>query len=88
MLTVKDSNIYKDEGVLLKTIHCPKKASYSSLIRKTNKHILCSSCDKNLLNTDHVSEEELIDTLTKDKDTCLVINRLNPMFNFTEHNIL
>ena len=44
--------------------------------------MLCSTCDKNLLNTDNVSEEELIDTLTKDKDTCLVINRLNPMFNF------
>jgi len=45
--------------------------------------MLCSACDKNLLNTDYVSEEELVETLIKDKDTCLVINRLNPMFNFT-----
>ena len=45
--------------------------------------MLCSACDKNLLNTDHVSEIELIDTLTTDKDTCLVINRQNPIFNFT-----
>jgi hypothetical protein len=84
LLTVKDSNIYSDKGVFLKTIHCPKKIAYSSLIRKTDKRILCSTCDKNLLNTDNVSEEELIETLTKDKDTCLVINQLNPMFNFTK----
>ena len=83
MLTIKDSNIYSDKGVLLKTIHCPKKITYSSLIRKTDKRMLCSACDKNLLNTDYVSEEELVGTLIKDKDTCLVINRLNPMFNFT-----
>ena len=83
MLTIKDSKIYSAQGVLLKTIHCSKKVTYSSLIRKTDTRMLCSTCDKNLLNTDNVSEEELIDTLTKDKDTCLVINRLNPMFNFT-----
>ena len=82
MLTVKDSNIYSDKGDLLKTISCPKKVSYSSLIRKTDKHMLCSTCHKNLLDTDNVSEEELVGTLIRDKDTCLVINRLNPMFNF------
>jgi hypothetical protein len=82
LLTVKDSNIYSDKGVFLKTIHCPKKVSYSSLIRKTDKHMLCSTCYKNLLDTDNVSENELVDALTRDKDTCLVINRLNPMFNF------
>jgi len=61
LLTVKDSNIYSDKGVLLKTI----------------------SCQKNLIDTNNVSEKELVDILTKDKDTCLAINRLNPMFNFT-----
>jgi hypothetical protein len=82
LLRVKDRNIYSDKGVFLMTIHCPKKASYISLIRKTDKQMLCNACDKNLLNTDHVSEIELIDTLTTDKDTFLVINRLNPIFNF------
>jgi hypothetical protein len=83
LLTVKDSNIYSDKGVLLKTISCPKKVSLSSLIRKTDKQLLCSSCQKNLIDTNNVSEKELVDILTKDKDTCLAINRLNPMFNFT-----
>jgi hypothetical protein len=82
LLTVKDSNIYSDKGVLLKTIICPKKVSYGSLIRKSDKYMLCSSCHKNLIDTDNVSEEELVDALIRDNDTCLVINRLNPMFNF------
>ncbi len=81
MLTIKDKNIYTEKGVFLKTISCPKKISYSSLIRKTDKHMLCSSCKRNIIDTDNISEEELIDILTKDKDTCLVINRLNPMFD-------
>ena len=81
MLTVKDSKIYSNKGVLLKTIHCPKKVSFNSLIRKTDKHMLCVSCKRNIIDTDNISEEELIDILTEDKDTCLVINRLNPMFD-------
>ena len=83
MLTVKDSKIYSNKGVLLKTIHCPKKVSFNSLIRKTDKRMLCSTCQKNLIDTNNVSEKELVDILNKDKDTCLVINRLNPMFDFT-----
>jgi len=81
LLTIKNKKIYSDKGVLLKTISCLKKVSYSSLVRKTDKHMLCSSCQKNLIDTDNISEEELVDTLKKDKDTCLVINRLNPMFD-------
>ena len=82
MLTVKNSKIYSDEGVLLKKIDCPKKVSLGSLIKKTDKYLLCSSCQKNLIDTNNVSEKELVDILTKDMDTCLAINRLNPMFDF------
>ena len=81
MLTIKNKKIYSDNGGFLKTISCPKKVSYSSLVRKTDRQMLCSSCQKNLIDTDNISEEELVDILSKDKDTCLVINRLNPMFD-------
>ena len=82
MLTIKNKKIYSDKGIYLKTISCPKKASYSSLMRKTDKNMLCYRCNKNVIDTDKIDEEELVDILTKDKDTCLVINRLNPMFDF------
>ena len=42
----------------------------------------CCRCNKNVIDTDKIDEEELVNILTKDKDTCLVINRLNPMFDF------
>lgn len=82
MLTIKNKKIYSDKGDFLKTIGCPKKVSYSALIRNTAKNMRCCRCNKNVIDTDKIDEEELVNILTKDKDTCLVINRLNPMFDF------
>ena len=82
MLTVKDRKIYSEKGVFLKTINCPKNVSNDSLIRKSDKLLLCSNCKKDIVDTDYVSEKELINLLMKDKNTCLKINRFNPMFRF------
>ena len=82
MLTVKAMQIYSEGGTLLKTINCPKKVSSGSLIRKSDKLMLCSICEKNIVDTDYVSEKELVEILEKDENTCLKIDRLNPIFRF------
>jgi len=80
VLIIKDKKIYQD-NVLLKEIHCPKKMKQSDL-QKKGKDFICLSCNKRIINTDHLAEDELVSLLQKDKNTCLSVNPLNPLFNY------
>jgi hypothetical protein len=83
MFIIKDKNIFTEDGLFLKKIDCPKKATVKDLIKETDKKLLCNSCKKNVLETEYMSEIEIRETLEKDQTTCLKISRLNPMFRFT-----
>lgn len=80
MLNIIDKKIFTKEGEYLKTINCPKKVSIKDLTKEKNKSLYCKNCKKSILDTDYISENKLIATLKKDKNICLKINRLNPMF--------
>jgi hypothetical protein len=82
MLTVKNKKIYAENGSFLKIIDCPKKITVSDLQNKSDKKLLCKSCNQNILDTEYMSEKELCQILEKDKSTCLKISKLNPMFKF------
>ena len=82
MLNIIDKDIYTDKGEFLKTIDCPKKVALKDLRTDKEKTLYCKNCEKSILDTEYMSEDKLIDILKKDKDTCLKISRLNPMFRF------
>ena len=82
MLNIIDKDIYSEKGELLKTIDCSKKVSLKDLRTDKEKTLYCKSCEKNILDTEYMSEEKLTEILKKDKDACLKISRLNPMFRF------
>ena len=82
MLNIIDNNIYTEKGELLKKIDCPKKVSIKDLRKDKDKSLYCKNCEKNILDTEYMSKENLINILKKDKNTCLKISRLNPMFRF------
>lgn len=82
MLKIIDKDIFTETGELLKTINCPKKVSMKDLIKDKDKSFYCKNCEKNIIDTEYMSEENLINILKKDKNTCLKISRLNPMFRF------
>ena len=82
MLNIIDKKIFTKEGVYLKSINCPKKVTLKDLRTDKDKSLYCKNCEKSILDTEYMSEEKLIEILKKDKDTCLKISRLNPMFRF------
>lgn len=82
MLKIKDKNIYTEDDVFLKNINCRQKISVKNLEVKSPKHLLCQSCNKIIIDTEYIKEEELVKILKKDKKTCLKISKLNPMFRF------
>ena len=82
MLKIANKKIFTQEGKYLKTIECTKKISASDLEQKDEQTRYCNNCEKEIIDTQYISEKELVNILKKNKDTCLKISRLNPMFRF------
>ena len=82
MLKIANKKIFTQEGKYLKTIQCPKKISASDLEQKDEQTLYCNNCEKDIIDTQYISEKGLVNILKKNKDTCLKISRLNPMFRF------
>lgn len=80
-MLIKHQKIYAANGELLKEIHCPKKVSINDLTRNNRVSFNCNFCEREVLDTDQFSENELETILRENPDTCLKINLLNPMFN-------
>ena len=84
LLNVIDKKIYTDDGSFLKKIECPKNISASDLNTQLNNRLFCNQCEKNIIDAQAISENNLVKVLKEDKNTCLKISRLNPMFRFVQ----
>ena len=84
LLNIIDKNIYMDDGSFLKKIECPKKISASDLNTHPDNNLFCNQCEKNIIDAQAISEDNLVKVLKEDKSTCLKISRLNPMFRFVQ----
>ena len=71
MLNITDKKIYMDDGSFLKKIECPKNISASDLNIQTNNRLFCNQCEKNIIDAQAISEENLVKVLKEDKSTCL-----------------
>ena len=84
MLSIKGQTIFDENGKKLKEIGCPHRVTTSELQRVTPTKLLCEKCSKDIIDTDYFTEAQIIEILNKDKETCLKINPINPIFNFKE----
>ena len=84
LLNIIDKNIYMDDGSFLKKIDCPKNISASDLNTQSNNKLFCHQCEKNIIDAQATSEDNLTKLLKEDKNTCVKISYLNPMFRFVQ----
>lgn len=82
-ITIKQNKLYSNDGNYLKTLSCPKRVNQSELEMSDNENRIyhCASCDKAIINTDMLNEQEIENVLTTAPETCVYINPLNPVFN-------
>lgn len=80
MLIIKGQNIYTEDGRLLKTLDCPMDITAKELQPIDRFTYSCTSCDKAVVNTDYMAEDEIVNRLSDEPDTCLKINKFNPIF--------
>lgn len=72
--------IFSKDGEKLKEIHCPKRIGLMDLIPSRTGNYHCAGCQKEIFNTDFMSEEQLESLLKANPNVCLYINKLNPIF--------
>ena len=80
MLTIKNKRIYAEDGTYLKTISCPLNVGEQDLYQVSETRFSCEKCAKEVVQTDFLTEDEIIDLLTANPDTCLKISVLDPLF--------
>ena len=84
MLTIHNNQIIDEQGTVLKTVSCPKRILDSDLESPNASKSLCTQCDRDVINTDYLTEAQIIARLKEDPTTCLKINRYNPVFRVIE----
>lgn len=84
MLVISESKILNEEGTVIKEVNCPQKATIKDLEETLSGNYLCTGCKRNVVNTDLITEAELISILEVDKNACLKINLANPIFIYEE----
>ena len=80
MLTINQNRIYTEDGTWLKTINCPSNVSDQDLHQISETKLSCEKCAKEVVQTDFLTEDEIIDLLTTNPDTCLKISLFDPLF--------
>ena len=68
--------LFTDEGQLIKRLHCPKKIRWKDLkpIEGENAARLCTTCDRDIIDTAFYDDEAVFNLLRAQPDTCLKIN--------------
>lgn len=83
-LRIWNNTIYSSDGEKLKDIKCPRSMMQSDLVQRTDKNFDCSNCMEVIVNTDWMSEQELVSLLKAAPRTCLFINLANPLFEVVD----
>ena len=81
---IKNKRLYSDTGEFLKEIHCSRAVKKDDLTPTKEGHFRCSKCDHVVLDTDLMTENEIMQRLRDNPNACLKINLANPMFCLTE----
>lgn len=79
-LIIRDRIIYTSDGIALKEIYCPRKVVENDLSEGSDGEFQCHQCAKIVVNTDYMTEDELVWLLRKEPEKCLFVNLANPVF--------
>ena len=73
-------DVYTDKGEFVKTMNCPYKMSWDNLETTNSTMRKCANCDHLILDTEGITDEELLKIVRQNPETCLKID-------LNQHNI-
>ena len=82
-LKLHANELYTSDGTWLKTIHCPRNLTPDALRSSKHGQLTCSECNHTVFDTDYMSEQQIIELVNSNLNSCLKINLANPIFDRT-----
>ena len=72
-------DIYTDKGEFVKRMNCPYRLSWDNLEATNSTMRRCSNCDHLIVDTEVLTDDDLLKMVRRNPDTCLKIdlNQLN-----------
>ena len=67
-------DIYTDKDVYVKTLNCPYKMIWDELETTNSTIRKCANCNHFIIDTEFLSDDELLKIVRQNPDTCLKIN--------------
>jgi hypothetical protein len=73
----KTRSLYAENGELLKTLNCPLDKNWDALLVEKNTPLkrYCNSCDNHVVDITEFTEQQVIDLLKIDADSCICVRR-------------
>lgn len=73
-------DVYTDNDEFVKTMNCPYKMSWDNLEVTHSTMRKCANCDHLIVDTEAITDNELLEIVRQNPDTCLKID-------LNQHNI-
>jgi hypothetical protein len=67
-------NIYTDKNEFIKTMYCPYKIQWEHLEIKDSISRKCTNCNHIIIDTEGITDDELMSTIRKNPNTCFKVN--------------
>ncbi len=66
--------VYTDKGEFVKQMNCPYKMNWDGLEEADFVSRKCSNCDQLIVDTENLSDDDLLNMIKQNPDTCLKID--------------
>jgi hypothetical protein len=81
-------DIYTDNGVFVKTMNCPYKMTWDNLETTNSTMRKCTNCNHLIVDTERLSDEDLLKIVRQNPDTCLKIDLNQDNLKIVSNGIL
>jgi hypothetical protein len=66
--------VYTDKDEFVKQLSCPYKMNWNDLEVTKSALRKCSKCDHFIINTEYLTDTEILSIVTQNRDTCLRVD--------------
>ena len=81
-------NIYSDKDEFIKRMNCPYKMNWNSLESTNATMRKCANCDHLIVDTEVLTDQELMKMVRQNPDTCLKIDLNQHNLKIVSYGIL
>jgi hypothetical protein len=73
-----NKEVYTDKGEFVKRLYCPYKINWDQLAVTSANNRTCTTCNHLIIDTAYVSDDELLQMLQQNPNTCLKLELNQP----------